>query len=186
MLVLASQSPRRKEIMELVGLEFQCVPSRYEEDMSLSLSPEELTEALAKAKAEEVLARRGEDVVIGSDTVVAVGNEILGKPKDSADAARMLRSLSGKTHRVVTGVAICSKAGSEVFSVSTDVEFYPLTEEQIAWYVSTNEPNDKAGAYAIQGKGTLLVKGIRGDYYNVVGLPIAELARRLKKYNIGG
>ncbi len=182
MLILASASPRRKELLEMAGFEFSCVPSSYQEDMSQECDVEELTKALALGKAEDILAQYPEAVVVGSDTVVAVDGKVLGKPADTADAEKMLSLLSGRVHTVSTGVAICTKDIREVFCVSAKVEFYPLAQKDIADYVATKEPMDKAGAYGIQGKGALLIKGIEGDFYTVMGLPIAELSRRLQKY----
>lgn len=182
MLILASQSPRRKELLEMAGFKFVCIPSDYEEDMSRSESVEEMTCRLALGKAQDVAQSHPDHVVLGSDTVVSIDGEVLGKPKDDADAMRMLSLLSGKVHKVTTAVALCTPEGPEVFSLSTDVEFYRLSQKEIEDYVLSGESRDKAGAYAIQGKGALFIKEIRGDYYTVVGLPLAEVARRLEKY----
>lgn len=182
MLILASQSPRRKELLQMAGYNFQCVPSCAEEDMSQKGGAKELTKALALCKAREVFAAHGEDIVIGSDTVVAIDDMVLGKPKDREEAKAMLMALSGRVHTVATGVAICHKGGEEVFCVAAEVEFYPLSDAEIEAYLNTNEYKDKAGAYGIQGFGALLIKGINGDFYTVMGLPIAELSRRLRKY----
>ena len=182
MLILASASPRRRELLALSGYEFSVIPSEADETVKGWLSVESLTEELALRKARDIAKQYPSDVVIGSDTVVAIDGEILGKPKDKADAKRMLRRLSGRVHTVATGVAIISETGEEIFSKSAKVEFYELSEEEIKAYVESGESEGKAGAYAIQGLGALLIKGIEGDFYTVMGLPIAALCRRLRKY----
>lgn len=166
----------------MAGYEFCAIPAVGEEDMSAQASVEELTMNLSLAKAREIFEAHAGDVVIGSDTVVAIGGEVLGKPKNREDAKEMLQLLSGKSHTVYTGVAIISPQAEEVFCAAADVEFYPLTDREIEEYLDTDEYKDKAGAYGIQGFGALLIKGIRGDYYTIMGFPIAEVARRLKKY----
>ena len=149
-------------------------------------TPTEWVKTLARGKAMEVARRHPDALVIGADTAVLVDDEMMGKPKDPADARRMLRRLSGRTHRVVTGVALCHLSrGYDVVEVeSTDVTFGPLTDDEIARYVATGEPMDKAGAYGIQGFGATLVCGIRGCYFNVVGLPLYRLARMLSDYGV--
>ena len=144
--------------------------------------PEEAVKELSRQKAREVAARTDGDVVIGADTVVAIGNKILGKPKDKNDAFLMLKSLSGKEHSVFTGVTIIKNDKTETFSVQTKVKYFELSDDEINKYISTNEPFDKAGAYGIQGKGSLLVEKIDGDFFNVVGLPISILARKLENF----
>lgn len=187
-LILASRSPRRRELLSRLTEAFRAETSDFDEAplMAASLSPEDLVLALSEGKARSVLARPdtpAEAVVIGGDTVVvSPDGEIFGIPKDPADAARMLRALSGRTHRVITGVSLLKKNALRQFSVTTQVEFYPLSPAEIRWYLDTGEPFDKAGAYGIQGKGALLVRGISGDYCNVVGLPLAELARQLADF----
>lgn len=187
-LILASRSPRRRELLSRLTEAFRAETSDFDEAplMAASLSPEDLVLALSEGKARSVLTWPGipEDaVVIGGDTVVvSPDNEIFGIPKDPADAARMLRALSGRTHRVITGVSLVKKDALRRFSVTTRVEFYPLSDDTLRWYLATGEPFDKAGAYGIQGKGALLVRGISGDYCNVVGLPLAELARQLTDF----
>lgn len=136
---------------------------------------------LAKGKALEVAARHPEDLVIGADTVVAVDGQILGKPKDHDHCVAMLSQLSGRTHQVYTGVALIHGGDVKVFYDVTDVEFYPLSQEDILWYAGLDEPYDKAGGYGIQGKGGLLVKGICGDYFNVMGFPLAKTAREARE-----
>lgn len=182
MLILASASPRRRELLALSGYDFKVIPSNCDESVKGWLTVEALVEELARLKAEDVAKNHSGDVVIGSDTVVAIDGEVLGKPKDENDAKRMLRRLSGRVHTVSTGVAILSQKGAEVFSQTAKVEFYELSEQEIEAYVASKECMDKAGAYGIQGLGALLVKGIDGDFYTVMGLPVAALCRRLRKY----
>ena len=179
-IILASGSPRRREILSNIVTDFVCAPADVDEDYPASLAPEEVPSFLARKKAAAVASAHPDDIVIGADTVVICGGVILGKPTDEADAARMLRMLSGKVHSVVTGCAVVRGGETSVFSRKTEVEFYSLGEDEIAAYVRTGEPMDKAGAYGIQGKGGVFVKKISGDYYNVVGLPAAELYRALR------
>jgi septum formation protein len=177
--VLASQSPRRRELLASVGVSVEVRPSTTDE----SVLPGEVADAyvrrLAREKAEAVPATTGE-LVLAADTAVVLGSEILGKPRDDADARRMLRALSGSTHFVLTGVHARVDSGeatgvhSETISVSSAVRFVTLSDERIDWYVATGEPTDKAGAYAVQGAGGSLVRGIAGSVSNVVGLPLAE------------
>ncbi|MCM3715094.1 Maf family protein [Halalkalibacter oceani] len=183
-LILASGSPRRKELLQQVHLSFNVVPSMISEQIEPTLSPEEAVKQLAYQKAEDVWKQHRDAVVLGSDTVVAFQDTILGKPKDEREARQMLTLLSGRTHSVYTGVTLCSQAGTTTFFEKTEVEFYSLTEEEIAMYVESGEPLDKAGAYGIQGFGAFLVKQIKGDYYTVVGLPLARTLRELKKLGI--
>ncbi len=181
MLILASASPRRKELISLISKEVKIYPADVDENFSSEMSVESVPEMLAVKKAKAVSKLFPEDTVIGSDTSVIVDGEILGKPKDGDDARRMLRLLSGKTHKVITGCAIFKNGRSISFSETTEVTFYPLTDEEIDNYIATDEPSDKAGAYGIQGYGSLLIKGINGDYFNVVGLPVAKLNKALKR-----
>lgn len=184
MLILASQSPRRSELLQMAGFDFRCIPSNAEENIENAADTAQLTMQLALQKARAVKKDRTGDVVIGSDTVVEIDGRILGKPLNRADAVSMIKMLSGRIHTVTTGVAICTDSADEVFAVCAKVEFYDLSDGEIEAYVATGEPMDKAGAYGIQGKGALLVKGIEGDFYTVMGLPVAELARRLKNYGV--
>ena len=178
-ILLASGSPRRKEILQNAGIPFEIAVSRAEEANSGSLSPEELVIRNALAKAGEVASRFPGRVVLGADTLVAVGNTVLGKPKDREEAFRMLRSLAGKPHRVLTGVALVRGTRVLTDAEETKVFFRELTDEQIAAYVATGECDDKAGAYGIQGRGGVLVERIEGDYFNVVGLPLCKVNRML-------
>ena len=188
-LVLASRSPRRQELLRMITGNFRVEVSHFDESPLMadkSLAPDKLVEALSAGKAGAVLQNTGlpeNAVVIGGDTVVvSPAGEIFGIPSGREDARRMISALAGKTHRVLTGMTICSREKSRSFSVCTEVEFYPLSPEQIDWYLDTGEPFDKAGAYGIQGYGSLLVKGIRGSYDNVVGLPTAVLWRELQDF----
>lgn len=179
-IILASASPRRIELLGLLCDSFDVCPSDVDETVSGPCSPEEFVQTLACRKCRAVAEQHPDALVIGADTVVTVDGTILGKPHDREDAARMLRLLSGRTHTVYTGVALHSPLGSDRFSVGTQVMFYPLDEDTIRWYLDTGESFDKAGAYGIQGKGTLLIRGIEGDYFNVVGFPVSAVARRMK------
>lgn len=180
-LILASKSPRRREILETLGVDFSVVTAETDES-SAETDPERLVEELSLRKGRAVFEKlRAEGrlapgtVILSSDTVVAVEGEILGKPRDEADARRMLSLLSGRTHRVVSGVAFLSEEGEGVSHEVTEVEFSPMTEEDVSYYLSSVEPYDKAGAYAIQGKAAMWIRGIRGDYFNVVGLPVHRM-----------
>lgn len=182
MIVLASQSPRRKEIMEQVGMQFIVHPSNADEVLDLSLPRSAAIEQLALAKAKSVAPLYPQDIVIGADTLVCFNQRVLGKPENEVAAKEMLQLLSGQTHQVITGVAICANGKSECFHSVSDVTFYSLSKDDIDAYIACREPFDKAGSYGIQGKGAVFVAKIAGDYYNIVGLPIAELMQRLKAY----
>ena len=179
--ILASASPRRQELLKYILPEFEIIPADIEEILPKDIPAEKSAEYLASQKASYISEKFPESVVIGSDTVVIIDGEILGKPADAADAEKMLKQLSGNIHSVITGVCISCGNFKENFSCVTKVEFYPLTQNEISDYIASGEPMDKAGAYGIQGKGCLLVKSISGDFFNVVGLPVAELKRRLEK-----
>ncbi|HEX2924367.1 MAG TPA: Maf family protein [Chloroflexota bacterium] len=183
-LILASGSPRREALMRQVGLQFEVEPSDAEESLPEGMTAEESARQLALKKARQVAARRIEGLVIGADTVVVVDGQILGKPSGPDEARDMLRRLSGREHQVITGIAVvdAATADSRSDSVSTDVRFAPLSQEVIDRYVATGEPLDKAGGYGIQGFAALLVESIRGDYNNVVGLPIRRLAELLGEF----
>jgi len=176
-LILASKSPRRRYLLEQAGLEFSVIPSNLDEDSIPLSSPESYVRRLAEAKAKDISQRYPDRWVIGADTIVFIDNTMLGKPGSQLEARRMLRRLSGKTHQVFTGYCICCEASGRLFSetIKTDVCFKELTESQIDWYINSGEPFDKAGAYAIQGIGTFLVKRIHGSYTNVIGLPVCEV-----------
>lgn len=181
-LVLASASPRRRELISLISEDVTCAVSGVEEVVPDSVSVFEIPLCLASQKAEAVAKLYPDDIVIGCDTAVLLDGEVLGKPKDKDDARRMISSLSGRVHQVVTGCSLKYKGESKGFSNLTEVEFYPLSEKEIEDYINTSEPYDKAGGYGIQGKASLFVKSIKGDYFNVVGLPVAELNRQLKAF----
>lgn len=181
-IILASGSPRRRELLTLAGIEYKVIPSECDEALPQNISPEDAVKLLAQRKARNVFNKYPDSLIIGADTVVALEGKILGKPKDKENAKAMLLSLSGKTHEVYTGVALISKYKREVFSCRSQVTFYPLTEKEIDDYIKTGEPMDKAGAYGIQGKGFILVKSINGDYNNIVGLPLSETVRKLRNF----
>lgn len=183
-LVLASESPRRRELVSRLGLETICVSSDVDESLPENMSPEDTCVKLATKKALSVSKNFPSDIVIGCDTVVAAQGKILGKPKDEQDAHDMLSFLSGKTHSVFTGVCLVFSGHTLTFFEETEVEFYPLTEDEITKYIKTNEPFDKAGAYGIQEQGSLLVKRISGDYFNVMGLPVSKINQKLKEFGL--
>ena len=187
-IILASASPRRREILNAVGIEFEVVKSDADENaVSKELAPEIYVQELALLKATDAakklkLKNRRDMLIISADTIVVSEGEILGKPEDEADAKRILLSLSGKQHKVITGICVTrlNDAFSVCKSVVTKVKFRELGEEEIDKYIASGEPMDKAGAYGIQGKGALLTDGIEGDYFNVVGLPVSKLCEVLR------
>ena len=182
-IVLASASPRRKELISLIADNVVIRPAECDETLPDGIGAREAVEYLSKIKNDAAKAISAEDeLIISADTVVAVCDEILGKPADKEDALRMINLLSGKTHQVYTGVTLSFKDEFITFSEKTDVTFFSLSEKEIEDYVSSSEPYDKAGAYGIQGKAGLLVKGINGDYYNVVGFPVARLKREIQEF----
>ena len=184
-LILASGSPRRRELMSQVGLDFTVVTSDADENIK-EMEPEDYVRELSSIKAQSVLEQYADKddsvIVIGADTIVYHKGEILIKPKNEEDAFRILKSLEGQIHQVYTGVTICSTHKNVSFYEKTDVWVYDMTDEEIRDYISTGEPMDKAGAYGIQGKFAAYIKGIEGDYNNVVGLPVARLVHELKTF----
>lgn len=183
--ILASGSPRRRELLAMLGLEFDIRPAVGEEKVEEGLSPEETVCTLSTAKALEVANRcEPDELVIAADTVVSIDGEILGKPHSEAEAEKMLKKLSGRTHKVYTGV--CLKLGDKTLcrANETAVRFRELSDAEIAAYVKTGEPLDKAGAYGIQGKASLFIEGIDGEYYNVVGLPLCMLGSMLNDLGV--
>lgn len=184
--IVASASPRRRELMEKAGYEFEIIPSDAPEDIPEGLSVEQAVSLLAERKALSVLEENPEAVVLGCDTVVALDGKILGKPADRNEAREMLRFLSGREHVVVTAVCIADKDRKETFANVTAVEFYELSEPTVESYASSGESDDKAGAYGIQGLGAALVKGIKGDYFSVMGLPVAQCVRVLHGFGVDG
>lgn len=191
-LILASASPRRRQLLEMLGVgELEIFPAKGEEKAPEGAGPGETVEALSMAKATEVFERRKaagiaeKEIILAADTIVYSNGTILGKPHSSEEAAAMLRALSGKTHEVYTGLALLTSEESLSGFERTKVTFRSISEEEIAAYIASGEPMDKAGAYGIQGKGSLFVQGIEGDYFNVVGLPLCYLGSMLKKIGVG-
>ena len=178
-IILASNSPRRKELLQQVGIDFEVQAANVEEITDKN-KPDEVVMDLSQLKAKAIADKNPGRVILAADTVVAYDGDILGKPADEEDAFNMLLCLSGKTHQVYTGVTIVDEAGKiNTFSECTEVVMYDNSPELIKKYIATGEPMDKAGAYGIQGKGAVLVKEIKGDYNNVVGLPLAKVYRSL-------
>ena len=184
-IILASQSPRRKELLERMGLSgFEIIPAQGDESCPPGSTPAEMVEELSRRKCAEIAAAHPDALVIAADTVVAAGGQILGKPRSGEQAAQMLRLLSGRENRVYTGLTV-SRGGEAVTEHEiTDVRFRPLSELDVSRYITTGEPMDKAGAYGVQGYGCVLVEGIFGDYYNVMGLPVCRLARLLARFGV--
>ncbi len=181
-LVLASASPRRRELLAQAGFSFKVHPAHIPEDPRPDEDPIAYVVRLAREKAQAVFNELSdpEAIVLGADTTVTLDNHILGKPEDAADASRMLRLLSGRTHRVITGVALVTASAAEVAAEVTGVQFLTLSDEEIAAYIATGEPMDKAGAYAIQGRAARWIPRVQGCYFNVVGLPIALVSTLLE------
>jgi septum formation protein len=184
-LILASASPRRRELLAQAGYMFEVQPPHVNEDLLLNEDPIAYVVRLARDKAQAVFAAVNdpEAIVLGADTTVTLDGHILAKPEDAADAARMLRLLSGRTHRVITGIALATATGTEVAAEVTGVQFLTLSDDEIAAYVATGEPMDKAGAYGIQGLAAKWIPRIQGCYFNVVGLPLALVATMLESSN---
>lgn len=185
-LILASKSPRRAYLLKQAGLEFSVIPSDVDESSIPVSSPETYVRALSEAKADDVSKRYPESWIIGADTIVLIDGTILGKPGSRQEARSMLKRLNGRVHKVLTSYSIYCRANKHFFSetITTEVLFKKLSDEEIEWYIHTKEPFDKAGAYAIQGLGTFLVKSINGSYTNVVGLPVCELIEHLIKEGV--
>lgn len=185
-IILASASPRRKELLELTGLQFKIDPGDFKEDMNLKMSTHELARFLSLEKARSVAGKYDDAIIIAADTFVVMKEQILGKPHTIDEARRMLVLLNGATHSVITGFTIIDTDTGKTLSrsVETRVTFRKLTLKEIDAYVKTKEPLDKAGAYAIQGLGSVLVKRIEGDHFNVIGLPLCTLVESLKEFEI--
>lgn len=185
-IILASQSPRRRQLLGQIGLDHFIVrPARGEEIMDPALSPAQLVEELSRQKAREVAgASDPGDLVIAADTVVAIDGRVLGKPHDREEACAMLSALSGREHTVYTGVTVCRDDRMLTQHEATQVRFRSLSPREIRAYVDSGEPMDKAGAYGVQELGALLVEGIRGDYFNVVGLPLCRLGQMLSQFGV--
>lgn len=183
MLILASNSPRRRELLHQIGIDdFAIDPAKGEETAPEGLTPGELVEHLALQKALEVAARHETDLILAADTVVTVGGKVMGKPADEADAVRMLQALSDRQSQVYTGVALCKGGRTVVGHECTQVFFREMSQKEIEWYVADGEPLDKAGAYGIQGKGARFIRRIEGDYGNVVGLPLCRVVTMMEEF----
>lgn len=181
-LILASGSPRRKELLRLYTTDFRICVSAFDEAAVIADTPAQLVEKLARGKCLTVAAEHPGAVVLGCDTVVDVGGEVFGKPRSAEDAKRMLRALSGATHEVHTGVCISDGSRTESFVDSCKVTFFPIPEAEIDAYTATQEPYDKAGAYAIQGRAALWLDRIEGDYYTIMGLPVSRVVQLLQRF----
>jgi septum formation protein len=185
-IILASASPRRKEILELSGLKFSIDAGDYEEDMNLELKPHQLAKFLSTEKAKTIGVKYTNALVIAADTFIVFKNHLMGKPHTKKEAKRMLTLLNGKVHSVITGFTVIDTNTKKKLSRSivTRVYFRKMTVQEIEAYIKTGEPLDKAGAYAIQGMGAIIVKKIEGDYFNVMGLPLSSLTEALKKFGV--
>ena len=185
-IILASSSPRRKEILEKTGLPFIIDPSNSDEDMTQNLEPKDLAKALSLAKAKDVAKRHKNAIVIGADSIITLNGKVLGKPHTEERAIEMLTELSGSIHSAITGYTIIDTDSGKIVSdaVETKIYFRKLTQDEIKNYVATGKPLDKAGAYAIQGKGALFVEKIEGDYYNIMGLPLTAVVEKLKEFKL--
>ena len=181
-IILASASPRRKELLETAGAEFEIIVADVDETVPEGTKSEDAAVMTAEKKALAVAENHKDSIVIGADTIVVADGRILGKPADKADACRMLSVLSGVEHKVITGVCLACEDKKITFAQVSKVKFYDLTDEEINAYVETGEPMDKAGAYGIQGKGCVLVEKIEGDYFNIVGLPVARVMKELRGF----
>jgi septum formation protein len=185
-IVLASASPRRKELLEQIGVRFEVEPTEYDEETTSSSEPREMARELSLGKARAAARKHRKALIIAADTLVVLGGRVFGKPHTNAQAREMLRALNGRTHSVVTGFTILDTESGKVLSrsVETEVHIRKLTPKEIDSYVRTKEPLDKAGGYAIQGWGVVLVDRIEGDYSNVVGLPLSALAESLREFDV--
>ena len=181
-IILASASPRRKNLMSMIYSGFRVIPSDIRELVPKDLPVEKCPEYLACMKAESISKGREKYLIIGCDTSVIIDGKMLNKPRSTDDARMMMKLLSGKVHKVITGCCLYYMGRHMSFSEVTEVEFYPLSEQEIEEYVNSTEPYDKAGGYGIQNRGALFIRGIKGDYYNVVGLPLARLKREIDTF----
>jgi septum formation protein len=180
-LLLASSSPRRSEILRIVGWPFEKIAAEVDESLNDGEAPVAYVERLALAKARDAATRNSNGLILAADTTVLVDEQILAKPGDAAEARQMLQALQGRWHRVLTGVALVSNSFQQVAHESTEVKFAAMSDAEINWYVATGEPMDKAGAYAIQGQGARFIEGIKGDYFNVMGLPVRLIYELVRK-----
>jgi septum formation protein len=185
-IILASTSPRRKEILSMTRLEFEVVASEYEEDMTENLPPSELAKKLSLGKAEDIAKKYDDAIIIAADTFVTLDGKVLGKPYTPEKAKEMLSFMSGKTHTCITGFTIIDTDSKKTISeaVVTNVYFKPLTDSEIDTYIASGEPLDRSGSYAIQGLGGVFVEKLDGDFFNVMGLPLNRLVERLKEFDI--
>lgn len=184
-IILASKSPRRRELISLLGIECEVDVAEVDENIDFTLSAEENVKRISADKAAAVAQKYSdEDIIISADTMVVCDGERLGKPKDDADAVKMLKSLSGKTHQVITAITVRQGDKKVTCAEITDITFRELFDEEIKAYVALGESSDKAGAYGIQGTASLFVSGINGDYFNVVGLPVCRLATVLRNFSV--
>ena len=185
-IILASASPGRKELLKKTGLKFKVEPSNYEENISPELEPHELAKSLSLEKAKLVAKNHKNALIIAADTFIVLEDKILGKPRTETEAKKMLETISGRQHSVITGFAIMDTEDHKVLSESVETKVYirKLTSNEIAAYVKSKEPLDKAGAYAIQGLGSVIVEKIEGDYFNVIGLPLSALTESLKEFGV--
>lgn len=184
-IILASASPRRRELLERMGLSFTVRTAEHDEKMDLRADPEAEVRRVSLLKAQAVQALcQPCDIIIAADTVVVCQGKILGKPRDEAEAYRMLRLLSGRAHRVITGLCVMNSAQTDCVSEVTKLRFRPLSDEEIYAYIATGEPMDKAGAYGIQGLASMFIPSLEGDYYNVMGLPVCTLTQLLRKHGV--
>ncbi len=185
-IILASKSPRRIELLRKIGLKFKVEASRYSEKLNPKLKPRALARILSAGKAKSAAARHKNAIIIAADTVVVLGKKVFGQPRSKTEAKKMLKMLSGRSHKVITGFIVMDTASGRKISgeEETKVFFRKLSGEEIKSYVNSGEPAGKAGAYAVQGLGSLLVKRIEGDYFNIVGLPLCSLTEALKKIGV--
>ena len=183
-LILASSSPRRQQLLSELGITFKVIKPKIDEKAVSLPTPKETVETLAQLKAKQIELNSKDEIVLAADTIVVCDGEIFEKPVSKDDAFRMMKTYSGKTHDVITAVAIRSLDQEVVFSVTTTVEFWTLTDEEIVNYINTDEPYDKAGAYGIQGLARIFIKRISGDYFNVIGLPISYVIRELRNFGL--
>ena len=184
MIILASKSPRRKELLSMLGLNFTVQTADIDETMDPSQTPAHEVAAVSARKAAKIAQQHPDDIVVAADTIVVIDGKILGKPKDEEDAARMLRLLSGRTHTVYTGLSVSRGGARQTEVVATEVTFRNLTDAEIRAYIKTGEPMDKAGSYGIQGYGSMFVSRLNGDYFCVMGLPVCTLAGMLRELGV--
>lgn len=180
-IILASNSPRRRELLGMAGIKFEVIPASFDEESVPFMEPSEYTKLLAEQKALEIARKNPDHMVIGADTIVVIDDQILNKPSSKNDATKMMRMLSGRTHRVFTGICLACLSEHRIYtdSIITDVTFKSLTNEEINWYTNTDEPYDKAGGYAVQGAGVFMIESINGSYTNVIGLPVSHVLSHL-------